>query len=104
MDILDGTVTRDSYGVLVINTPTTPTDDVSFPQYTSTSCEAQGRPSSPATLPINQNEVQVITQGHAYKRHMPAWAAIKSWYIYNFDFVDLVKGDMIFSMNREFIV
>jgi solute carrier family 29 (equilibrative nucleoside transporter) protein 4 len=75
VDILDGNVMRDNYGVLVIQTPTTPPDDVSFPQYNAVSCD--NRPSSPATLPVNQTDAPVRGQGRTYKRHIPFWAAIK---------------------------
>ncbi len=83
VDILDGNVSRDSYGVLVIQSPTTPTDDASFPVLSpANEMAANGVYAAPATAAIvtQQNEEQIKGQGQAYRKHMPVVAAIKRKY------------------------
>ena len=73
---MDGNVSRDSYGVLVIQSPTSPTGGVPFPG------EAPRSPPPTGTVPVTsrvtqQNEAEVRGQGHAYRNHIGLWAGIK---------------------------
>ena len=74
MDILDGTVTRDKYGVLVMQSPSTsPTEDLTFTGDSVVNYNA----SAAVTF---QNEVQIKSQGRSYRKHLTLWNAVKRKY------------------------
>ena len=71
VDILEGTVTRDKYGVLVMQSPSTsPMEDHTLTGDSVVNYNA----SSALTL---QNEVQIKSQGRAYRKHLSTWNAVK---------------------------
>lgn len=75
MDILDGNVTRDNYGVLVIQSPTTPNEERPFSAVQD--FEPQAGSAAPAVMVTRQNEVQVKGQGRTYRKHLPVLEGIK---------------------------
>ena len=72
---MDGHVSRDNYGVLVIQSPTTPPGDNNIHMQTVA-------PTSVSGVIIRESEGIVKGQGHSYKSHLSRLHAIKSNYIY----------------------
>lgn len=67
MDILDGNVARDTYGVLVIQSPTSPSEDRVFVNSVSNENTILS-PTQPRDLDL---------KGKSYRRHMPILEIIK---------------------------
>ncbi|ELU15279.1 hypothetical protein CAPTEDRAFT_221558 [Capitella teleta] len=70
VEILDGTVTRDHYGVLVLQSPSSPGPD--------TPAIPGGRDRSGPEQIARAHETQLKFKGHSYKRHISRWDSLKN--------------------------
>ena len=83
VDILDGNVTRDSYGVLVLQSPGSP-HGAEGGHHAHNNGEQTVRFDHSAggqspTAAVNHNaSLHLSPQGHTYKKHFSSWDAVKS--------------------------